>query len=86
MEYFEQLKSDIDIIIQKEEMDKSSKFKKKEVSNRLQDETVRNLFVEKVGQKKMQKVQNYHRQLSNIYGVNVGIILDQPGARNNNME
>ena len=35
MEYFEQLKNDIDIIIQKEEMDKSSKFKKKEVSNRL---------------------------------------------------
>jgi hypothetical protein len=42
--------------------------------------------VEKIGQKKMQKVQNYHRQLSNIYGVNVGVISDQPAARNNNME
>ena len=61
MEYFEQLKQEIDIIKQKEAQEGSAEFKKKAVGNRLQDETVRNLFVEKIGQKKMQKVQNYHR-------------------------
>lgn len=35
MEYFEQLKQEIDIIKQKEDMDESTEFKKKEVGNRL---------------------------------------------------
>ena len=35
MEYFEQLKQEIDIIKQKEELEGSTQFKKKEVGNRL---------------------------------------------------
>lgn len=41
------------------------------------EQTVKNLLVEKVSEKRMAKLRDYHSKLSQVYGVRVGLAQDK---------